>query len=73
MKKKIIFPLAMLLLLVIVTIGVTFAVFTFTKEGTVENTLETSTIMLTYTEGKTGITLSEVYPMSDDKGKVLVL
>ena len=71
-KNKIILPIVMLLLLVVTTIGTTFAVFTFSKEGTVENTLETSTIMLTYTEGKTGIMLSEAYPISDERGKVLV-
>ena len=71
-KKKIIVSIVMLFLLVIITIGVTFAAFTFTKEGTVENTLETSTIVLTYTEGKTGIMLNEAYPISDEKGKVLV-
>ncbi len=70
-KNKIILPIIMLLLLIVATIGVTFAVFTFTKEGTVENTLETSTIMLTYTEGKTGIILNEAYPMSDERGKLL--
>jgi len=69
--KKLILPIAMLLLLMVATIGVTFAMFTFTKEGTVENTLETSTIMLTYTEGKTGIMLNEAYPMSDETGKML--
>jgi len=58
--KKLILPIAMLLLLMVATIGVTFAMFTFTKEGTVENTLETSTIML-----------NEEYPMSDEKGKIL--
>ncbi len=69
--KKLISPIAMLLLLMVATIGVTFAAFTFTKQGTVENALETSTIMLTYTEGKTGILLNEAYPMSDETGKML--
>ncbi len=71
-NKKIIVLLGMILLLVIVTIGATFAAFTFVKVGTVENTLETGTVTLTYTEGKTGIILNEAYPMSDEKGKVLV-
>ena len=61
----------MLLLLMVATIGVTFAAFTFTKQGTVENIVESSTIMLTYTEGKTGILLNEAYPMSDERGKLL--
>ncbi len=71
-RKKIIVSIIMIFLLVIVTIGVTFAVFSFIKQGTVENTLETSTVVLTYTEGKTGIMLNEAYPISDQKGKVLV-
>jgi len=69
--RKIILPIAMLLLLIIATIGVTFAAFTFTKQGTVENVIESSTILLTYTEGKTGIMLNEAYPMSDETGKML--
>jgi len=70
-KNKWILPSIMILLLIIATVGVTFTAFTFSKEGTVENTLETSMIMLTYTEGKTGITLNETYPMSDETGKIL--
>ncbi len=69
--KKLILPIVMLLLLIVATIGVTFAAFTFTKQGTVENIIESSTIMLTYTEGKTGIILNEAYPMSDETGKML--
>jgi len=70
-KNKWILSMMIILLLIMATIGVTFAAFTFSKEGTVENTLETGTVTLTYTEGKTGILLNEAYPMSDDKGKVL--
>jgi len=71
-KNKWILPCIMILLLIIATIGVTYAAFTFSKEGTVENTLETGTVTLTYTEGKTGIILNEAYPMSDEKGKILM-
>ncbi len=71
-KNKIGFTIIMCLLLIVVTIGVTYAAFTFSKEGTVENTLETGTVVLTYTEGKTGITLNEAYPMSDEQGKLLM-
>jgi len=70
-KGKIILPIVMLLLLIVATIGVTFAAFTFSREGQVENIIESSTIMLTYTEGKTGIILNEAYPMSDERGKIL--
>ncbi len=70
-KKKIIISSVLLLLLVMVTIGVTYAAFTYSKKGTVENTIETGTVTLTYTEGKTGITLNDAYPLSDEKGKTL--
>ncbi len=70
-RKKLILSSALLFVLVLVTIGVTYAVFTFSREGAIENTLETGTVTLTYTEGKTGITLNEAYPISDDAGKVL--
>jgi len=70
-KNKMVLPMVMLLLLIVATIGVTYAAFTFTKEGTVENVIESSTIMLTYTEGKTGIILNEAYPISDATGKIL--
>ncbi len=70
-NKKIGLTIVMCLLLIVVTIGVTYAIFTYTKEGIVENVIESSTVILTYTEGKTGITLNEAYPMSDEQGKVL--
>jgi len=70
-KNKWILPSIMILLLIIATIGVTYAAFTFSKEGVVENVIESSTIMLIYTEGKTGIMLNEAYPISDEMGKIL--
>ena len=70
-KKKIVITVILLLSVICVTVGVTFAAFSFIKQGTVENTLESGTITLTYTEGKTGITLNEAYPISDEKGMIL--
>lgn len=70
-KRKNMVFLLLLLSLITLTIGVTYASFTFFKEGLVENVLETGTVMLTYTEGKTGITLNEAYPMSDENGMLL--
>ncbi len=70
-KKKIILSVVMLLLLVVATIGVTVAAFTYSKEGAFENTIESSTVMLTYTEGKTGIVLEDALPLSDETRKIL--
>jgi len=70
-KRKILITLVLLLSIICVTIGVTFAAFRFVKQGTVENTLETGTVMLTYTEGKTGIILEDALPINDETGKML--
>jgi len=70
-KKKILITVILLLSIVCVTIGISFAAFRFAKEGTVENTLETGTVALTYTEGKTGIILEDALPISDETGKML--
>jgi len=70
-KRKMLITVILLLSIICVTIGVTFAAFSFVKQGTVENTLETGTVMLTYTEGKTGIILEDALPITDETGKIL--
>ena len=69
--KKMIITIILLLSIICVTIGVSFAAFSFISHGTVENTIETGTVALTYTEGKTGIILEDALPISDETGKML--
>ncbi len=71
MRNKKLFTIIICLFIIVATIGVTYAAFSFSQEGNIENSLETGTITMTYTEGKTGITLNEAYPISDEKGKIL--
>ena len=55
--------------------GVTYAVFSYTKEGTTDNVVTTGTLKFLYTEnsaGGTGINISEAEPISDIQGKQLV-
>ena len=59
---------------IIVTIGITYAVFTYTKLGTTDNTATTGTLKFLYTENtgvKTGIKLTNALPISDAQGKAL--
>ena len=61
--------------LILITLGVTYAVFTYTKEGTTDNVVTTGTLKFLYTEnsaGGTGINISEAEPISDTQGKSLV-
>ena len=71
-KKKILLSILGILLLVLATIGVTFAVFTYTKLGTTENTVTTGTLKFLYTENTgvgNGINIENAFPVSDEVGK----
>ena len=73
-KKVLILSIIGLIGLVIVTVGITYAVFTYTKLGTTDNTVTTGTLKFLYTENtgvKTGIKLTNALPISDTQGKAL--
>ena len=73
-KKTLILSIIGLIGLVIVTIGITYAVFTYTKLGTTDNTITSGTLKFLYTENtgvKTGIKLTNALPISDTQGKAL--
>lgn len=57
--------------LVLITAGVTYAFFTYAKEGKTVNTVTTGTITFLYTEGENGINITDALPTSDDTGKAL--
>ena len=74
-SKQILFSVLGILSLLIITIGVTYAVFSYTKEGTTDNVVTTGTLKFLYTENNTngnGISITEAEPISDTKGKELV-
>ncbi len=74
-SKQIIFSVLGILSLLIITIGVTYAVFSYTKEGTTDNVVTTGTLKFLYTENSTngtGISITEAEPISDTQGKSLV-
>ena len=73
-KKSLILSIIGLIGLIIVTIGITYAVFTYTKLGTTDNTVTSGTLKFLYTENtgvKTGIKLTNALPISDTQGKAL--
>lgn len=62
-----------LVLLVLVTAGVSYAFFNYTRMGETENTITTGTITFLYDEKEAvgnGISIVDAYPMSDTKGMV---
>ena len=74
-SKQILFSVLGVLSIFAITIGVTYAVFTYTKEGTTDNVVTSGTLKFLYTENNTngnGISITEAEPISDTKGKELV-
>ena len=74
-SKQILFSVLGVLSIFAITIGVTYAVFTYTKEGTTDNVVTTGTLKFLYTENNTngnGISITEAEPISDTQGKSLV-
>ena len=68
-KKKILLSVIGILLLILVTVGVTVALFTYTRLGTTENTITTGTLKFLYTENTgvgNGISITNAFPVTDD-------
>ena len=70
-KNKEIIPVGLVLLLVVVIVGVSYAAFTFSKAGTVENAITTGAVTMIYTEGDNQITINNAMPITEEAGKTL--
>lgn len=70
-KRKLVGSILSVSLLIMITIGLSYAAFTFGQTGSVENSIQSGTISMTYSEGKTGIAIDNAFPISDEVGKQL--
>ena len=73
-KQGIVITSVLLVCLILVVIGVSFAFFTYSRQGSKENTITTGSLTFVYDEKKAegnGISLSNAFPMSDEEGKQL--
>ena len=74
-KKQIIITLIGIISLIVITVGVAYAFFNYSRTGTTDNVVKTGGITFLYTEvsgvGK-GISLTDAYPVADSIGKVQV-
>ena len=68
--KKEIVIIGLILLMVIALIGVSYAAFRFTGEGTKVNSITTGSITMTYEETDNTISLNGALPTTDATGKV---
>ena len=71
--KQIVITVLAIVSLIVITVGVSYSFFTYTREGTTENVIKSGSITFLYTEvskvGR-GIELSDAYPISDEEGKM---
>ena len=72
-KKQVFLTLIAVLSLILITVGVSYSLFTYSKIGTTDNIVKTGKINFLYTEvsgiGK-GISLTDAFPISDEEGKL---
>lgn len=74
-KKKITLAILSIISTVLLTVGVTYAVFTYSKTGDTENTITSGKLTFLYTENVgagSGINITNAFPISDEAGKALV-
>ncbi len=68
-KKENIVIIVLLLVMVIAIIGVSYAAFNYSKEGTTPNTITTGVISMTYTESDNVLNITGALPTTDKTGK----
>ncbi len=72
-KKQVFLTLIAVLSLILITVGVSYSLFNYSKTGVTDNIVKTGKINFLYTEvsevGK-GISLTDAFPISDEEGKL---
>lgn len=66
-SKQVLLSVLGIAVLVVAVVGVSFAFFTYSKNGEANNTVQTGSIFVQFTEGR-AITLSNQFPILDEQG-----
>ena len=69
MNKKVLVSAFGILGIIVATIGITYAFFSYSRVGTTPSTIRSGAINFSYKEGTRKIELDEVMPMTDFQGK----
>ena len=67
-KKENIIIIALLVVMILAIIGVSYAAFSFSQAGSVPNKITTGSITMTYTESDNTISLGNALPTTDETG-----
>ena len=69
-KKQLLLSIGLVLILVLMIVGISYAAFKFVGQGSKPNTITTGAITMEYTETTNTISMSNALPTTDDTGKV---
>ncbi len=69
LKNKNALTVTALLLLLIVTLGVTYAAFSYAGTGEKVNSLTTGTVTMSYNEATNGLSITNALPVEDCTGE----
>ena len=69
-KKRLLLSIGLVLILVLMIVGISYATFKFTGLGKRENTITTGAITMEYTESTNTISMTGALPTTDATGKV---
>ena len=69
-KKQLLLSIGLVLILVLMIVGISYAAFKFTGLGTKPNTITTGAITMEYTETTNTISMNNALPTTDATGKV---
>lgn len=74
-KKQLLISVILILSISCITLGVSFSLFSYMKEGSKENVIKLGSITFKYTEGNelgNGISITDALPISDEEGKIQI-
>ena len=69
-KKQLLLSIGLVLILVLMIVGISYAAFKFTGLGNKPNTITTGAITMEYTESTNTISMTGALPTTDTTGKV---
>ena len=69
-KRQLLLTIGLVLVLVLMIVGISYAAFKFTGLGKRENTITTGAITMKYTESTNTISMNNALPTTDATGKV---
>ena len=70
-SKQVLLSVLGVAILIVAVVGISFAAFSYSKEGQVENTIATGAVTMAYNEPENGINITNAIPMTETQGKVL--